>query len=318
LSDEQPEKQDADKVQLPVPSSDEMMLHGFDQPVTPEKQVAVIKDCSIVNPGETQNIDDPTCETTSEPKKRPKSAFFLYLEATREDIASSLGVSGMSGAREIARHAGQLWRSLSEEARAPFVKQASELKAKYDAAVQAFIDQGGVRTRKRRRVTAGAAEGEDLGAATQTPQKTRRPRERIYQQGGIHVVKGISKQNATINDGVRLQLKPGSKRRNEPNPVAVYDCSLGCHVGHLSASLAAVVAPLLGRHSAGLRISGHIPPPPSSEKKDAFIRPPLGPRDVHVALVLSGPVEIKDEVMEAGRRLRECTANESSERLQSD
>jgi hypothetical protein len=308
----------------PSASTDEPT--SVELPVTPDKKGSAmdVSDTGAEEDKHDADSSSPAAEdgspTAAEPTKRPKSSFFLYLESERPNFAAQLGVSGKGALVEIARHAGVVWRSLPESDRAPFVQRASELKAAHDAAVEAFLAQGGVRTRKRRcRGPAGGDEsknasaeavGENLDAGTQTPKKMKRPRERIQQQGGIHVVEGISEANAGIEDGVRLMLKRDWRRRDEPNAVAVYDASLGCHVGSLPASVASVVAPLLDRHNAGFRIAGRLPPPPPPDSK-APPRPQLGPCDIHVALALSGPVELRDEIMDAGRRLRNCSVNTS-------
>lgn len=255
----------------------------------------------------------------AEPTKRPKSAFFLYLESERANMAATLGVSGMSGAREIARHAGEVWRSLPEDARAPFVKRASELKAAHDAAVQAFLDNGGVRAASRKKRCRTAPETDDskngsVGEAP-TPKKLQRPRERVHLRCGIHVVEGVSEQNASIEAGVRLLLKRDWRRREVPNAMAVYEASLGSHVGSLSEALSAMVAPILDRNAAGLRISGRVPehtPPENSENKAPPL-PTLRPCDVYVALAISGPVELRQELMEVGQRLRAAALSPISE-----
>jgi len=85
----------------------------------------------------------------AEQPKKPMTAFFLYLEEHRPSIVEKLGqeakVRGI-----IAKTAGEQWRNLAAEIKAPYEKKAAAAKAEYDAALESFKQTGGEVVRKRK------------------------------------------------------------------------------------------------------------------------------------------------------------------------
>jgi len=62
--------------------------------------------------------------------KKPQTAYFLYLNANREKIISIVGCKDIG---KVGKKAAELWGKASAAEKAPFEKEAKELKAKYDA-----------------------------------------------------------------------------------------------------------------------------------------------------------------------------------------
>merc|ERR1712187_196295 len=118
--------------------------------------------------------------------KKPQSAYWLWLGDNREEIASAVGSSKVS---DVAKKAGEMWKGLSDAARAPYENKAKEQKKVYDAyiaseegaaALRAFKDakqatknqfkpqsteDGADGSEKKRKVEeAGEAEGKDVAA----------------------------------------------------------------------------------------------------------------------------------------------------------
>jgi len=85
----------------------------------------------------------------AEQPKKPMTAFFLYLEEHRPSIVEKLGqeakVRGM-----ISKTAGEQWRNLAAEIKAPYEKKAGAAKDEYDAALKSFKQAGGEVVRKRK------------------------------------------------------------------------------------------------------------------------------------------------------------------------
>ena len=81
--------------------------------------------------------------------KKPMTAFLLYLEEYRPSIVEKLRpeakVRGM-----ISKTAGEQWRNLAAEIKAPYEQKAAAAKAEYDAALESFKQTGGKVVRKRK------------------------------------------------------------------------------------------------------------------------------------------------------------------------
>merc|ERR1712151_658879 len=78
--------------------------------------------------------------------KRPVSAYWLWLGDNRERIVTMLG---SAKGPDVAKKGGEMWKTLSDAARAPYEKKAKEEKEAYDkyiasdegsAALKAFKD----------------------------------------------------------------------------------------------------------------------------------------------------------------------------------
>ena len=77
------------------------------------------------------------------------TAFLLYLEEYRPSIVEKLRpeakVRGM-----ISKTAGEQWRNLAAEIKAPYEQKAAAAKAEYDAALESLKQTGGKVVRKRK------------------------------------------------------------------------------------------------------------------------------------------------------------------------
>jgi len=82
-----------------------------------------------------------------EQPKKPQGAYWLYLAEHREHITKELGSAKGS---VVAKAAGERWKALAPEKKAPYEKRAGELKIKYDEDLAAFQQEGGVVERKRK------------------------------------------------------------------------------------------------------------------------------------------------------------------------
>merc|ERR1711920_635694 len=79
--------------------------------------------------------------------KKPQSAYWLWLTDNRPALMKELG--GTKDVTKVSKLAGERWGTLSNKAKAPFLKKAAELKAAYDKAMVEY------------KKTAGANEDED-------------------------------------------------------------------------------------------------------------------------------------------------------------
>jgi len=78
--------------------------------------------------------------------KKPQSAYWMWLNDNRDDIAAKAGSKSVT---DIAKKAGEIWKTLSDAQQLPYVKKAKEQKDAYDKflasdegkkALQAFKD----------------------------------------------------------------------------------------------------------------------------------------------------------------------------------
>jgi len=91
--------------------------------------------------------------TATQPK-RPASSYMLWLTENRKKIVDKLGTANVAA---VGKAAGQEWTGLSAAQKKKFEKKASELKAKYAAAMEEFIAKGGVKKTSRKRSTSKMA-----------------------------------------------------------------------------------------------------------------------------------------------------------------
>lgn len=118
--------------------------------------------------------------TASPPPKRSASAYVLFTNARRPDLLAErpeLRSGGREGLGEIAKALGTEWKELSEEARAPYERQARELRAEYSARKGEYLARhpearraaprssaaGAPASRSRRTLTSMPSDGEDSG-----------------------------------------------------------------------------------------------------------------------------------------------------------
>merc|ERR1712224_1018300 len=65
----------------------------------------------------------------AEKLKKPRTAYFLYINANRAKITAAAGSSAF---KEFSQKATAMWKALSEKEKAPYEKQAKEAKAAFD------------------------------------------------------------------------------------------------------------------------------------------------------------------------------------------
>lgn len=75
-----------------------------------------------------------------QPKKAP-SAYWIWLGEHRASLQKEL--PGKRGS-EVSKLAGERWKALAAEEKAPFEKRAEDAKAEYQKALESFKSQGGV------------------------------------------------------------------------------------------------------------------------------------------------------------------------------
>jgi len=112
--------------------------------------------------------------------KKPQTAYWLWLADNREKIVKELGSSKPT---DVAKKGGEMWKGLSDAARAPYDKKAKEQKDAYDkyvaseegqAALKAFKDaQQATKDQFKRKVEEGEEEGEDAKVESPPAKKAR-------------------------------------------------------------------------------------------------------------------------------------------------
>jgi len=78
--------------------------------------------------------------------KRPQSAYFLYVNATREQVQKELGKTSFG---EVTKLQADRWKTMKDTDKAPYEKQAAGLKAQYEKDLAAFKEAGGVKGQAR-------------------------------------------------------------------------------------------------------------------------------------------------------------------------
>merc|ERR1712039_274284 len=112
--------------------------------------------------------------------KKPQTAYWLWLSDNRERIASELGSSKGS---DVAKKGGEMWKAISDAARAPYEKKARQQKEAYDkyiasekgqAALKAFKDaQQATKDQFKRKVEDTNEDEGDGEAEAPQPKKAR-------------------------------------------------------------------------------------------------------------------------------------------------
>lgn len=68
--------------------------------------------------------------------KRPATAFFLFMDDFRKTYKEANPDS--KGVKEVAKQGGEKWKSMSDEEKKPYLDKASELKAEFNKAKEAY------------------------------------------------------------------------------------------------------------------------------------------------------------------------------------
>ena len=99
-------------------------------------------------------------KTAIEDLKKPQSAYFLFMNAERDAIkAANPGASF----GEMGKIAGELWRGMSDKAKAPWEKQAAKAKRKYEDDVKALGGKGKMKKAKAAKAAKEAKEAKEGG-----------------------------------------------------------------------------------------------------------------------------------------------------------
>nr|VZI12177.1 unnamed protein product [Spirometra erinaceieuropaei] len=104
-----------------------------DQPVEkkPRKPGSHVRSSSSPTKRKTKKAPkDPNAPT------RPQSAYILWFNENRADIKQSLG--GSASVTDVAKAAGERWKTLDPSVKAKFQARADELKAKYEVEKKAY------------------------------------------------------------------------------------------------------------------------------------------------------------------------------------
>jgi len=88
---------------------------------------------------------------SEQPKKAP-TGYFLFLADNREAIEKEIGTRK---GPDVAKKCGEMWKAASEDVRKPYEEKAAKMKAEYQAALQAFKDEGGVMAKKSKKIKKG-------------------------------------------------------------------------------------------------------------------------------------------------------------------
>jgi len=97
---------------------------------------------------------------TGEPK-RPASAYFLYVNATRDKVSAELGSKKFG---DVTKVQAERWKSLSADEKSKYEAEAAQLKVQYEKDVAAFEEAGGVMGQKRAEKKEAKAAKEDKKA----------------------------------------------------------------------------------------------------------------------------------------------------------
>jgi len=230
---------------------------------------------------------------------KPKTAFFLFLDSERASIGEEMGSKKGS---VVVKRAAEKWKDVTDDVKAPFGARAAELKVIYTQNMAAFVGEGGLAMKKRRyepqarRLSTGAKGSVD--ARVETPQK--RPKiERVNLKVGARVV-GISQHAGVLADGEKLTIKRDARKSSSANSMAVFDGSLGCHVGYLNEDFAARLAPFMDKYPA-CRVRGRVPVADAaaagaSADLSVSCRVPTGTHDLVAEVFMSVPTSLAPEL----------------------
>ena len=92
---------------------------------------------------------------------RPQNAYWLWLRENRNALAEEAGTGNFS---VVGKLAGEKWKAMKDAQKAPFEKQAAELKATYEKAMEQFVAAGGQKGKRRQEKAAANSEGADNNA----------------------------------------------------------------------------------------------------------------------------------------------------------
>ncbi|VDL87154.1 unnamed protein product [Schistocephalus solidus] len=112
---------------------DNSQQSGSDQPVEkkPRKPRSHTKSSSSPTKRKTKKVPkDPNAPS------RPQSAYILWFNDNRADLKQSLG--GSASVTDVAKAAGERWKTLDSSVKAKFQARADELKAKYEIEKKAY------------------------------------------------------------------------------------------------------------------------------------------------------------------------------------
>lgn len=83
--------------------------------------------------------------------KKPQASYFLFINEKRESIQKELGCTDLP---KVAKRAGELWKSLSEEDKKPYETKHKALKEQFEKDMEEFTKNGGVVEKKAKKGTA--------------------------------------------------------------------------------------------------------------------------------------------------------------------
>lgn len=187
---------------------------------------------------------------------KPKSAFFIFLDSERTSLAEAVG--SKKGSLVVKRGA-EKWKGMPGEAKAQYEVQAAELKATYGDQMKTFKAEGGVSVKKRRYEDVSPPalarrSGRPVGQEMTPPKRTAPPRVKLNVGARITA---IAQNGGSLAEGEKLSIKRDLRKGTSPNAIAVYDGSLGSHVGYLDEVIAARLTPFLEKNPA-CRLSGRV------------------------------------------------------------
>ncbi|EOA21466.1 hypothetical protein CARUB_v10001858mg [Capsella rubella] len=77
--------------------------------------------------------DDKKSSSTSNKPKRPLTAFFIFMNDFRKTYKDE---NPSSNVKDVAKHGGEKWKSLTEEEKKVYLDKAAELKAEYNKSLE--------------------------------------------------------------------------------------------------------------------------------------------------------------------------------------
>jgi len=80
--------------------------------------------------------------------KKPQASYFLFINEKRESIQKELGCKDLP---KVAKRAGELWKSLSEEDKKPYEAKHKALKEQFEKDMEEFTKNGGVVEKKAKK-----------------------------------------------------------------------------------------------------------------------------------------------------------------------
>ncbi|KAF8561904.1 hypothetical protein P879_02849 [Paragonimus westermani] len=98
-----------------------------------EPKKAISKPKPTERPKKTKRVKDPNAPT------RPPTAYLMWFNEHREEIAKSIG--GSSSVAEVAKAAGERWRSMDSETKSKYQSRVDELKQKYEGEMRVYRDR---------------------------------------------------------------------------------------------------------------------------------------------------------------------------------